>query len=192
MENNELEENELSPADIFQITLDVREQAAEPDDARKLLQIFCELQELWTGNGLDKDNYRKFEFILQHFRDSFQSYLNGDRKTLEAALGLKRKKARPKADPQIRTEMAAEVLRLRLKQISHQDALEEVSHKFGWGITVIGEAWAAHKQDALILLRLERALDSYPWSPDEFERLKVILGKEPWFLTSEKSRTKPV
>jgi len=86
--------------------------------------------------------------------------------------------------------MAADVLRCRLDGTAHQECLAVVSDKYGWGQTIIGEAWAAHKQDALILLRLERAADKYPWAPDEVQRLAEIFKDEPWFIAPGKSPNK--
>jgi len=179
MKNNALQPDELTQADIIQIAFEIREQTAEPEDAIRLLQHFCNLVD---RNKTIPDPLHK------HLRDSFRIYLAGEQK-LESALGLKRKRARPKADPKIRTVMATELLRLRLIKVSHQDALNEVSEKFGWGVSVIGEAWNAHKQDALICLRLERTQDASAWTPDEITRLTEIFGKEPWILTPEKSAT---
>ena len=150
-----------------------------------------DLHDLWVNNRLNDDQSSQFELLLRHLRDSFQNYLSGNRKTMESALGLKRKKARPKADPEMRIDMAYEVLSLRLVKMSHQDALHEVSEKFGRGITVIGEAWVTHKFDVLAKMRFERLANSRPWKPDEFKRLKEIFCKKPRVITSEKSRTKP-
>lgn len=182
MKNNALQPDELTQADIIQIAFEIREQTADPEDARRLLSQFCDFYD-------DRNETIPHELIM-HLRDSFRSFLAGEQK-LESAFGLKRKRARPKADPKMRTLMAVELLRLRLIKVSHQDALNEVSEKFGWGVSVIGEAWNAHKQDALICLRLERTLDASAWMPDEITRLTEIFGKEPWILAPEKSATKP-
>jgi len=169
MKNNDLKPDDLTQADIIQIAFEIREQTAEPEDARRLLSQFCDFY--------DRNEAIPHELIM-HFRDSFRVHLAGEQK-LESALGLKRKKARPKADPKLRTVMATELLRLRLMKMSHQDALQEVSEKLGGGVSVIGEAWNAHKQDALICLRLERTLDASAWTPDEITRLTEIYGKKP-------------
>ena len=192
MAKNKLRPDDLTQADINQITIEIREQTADPNDARRLLEQFCTLYDLWGSEEFKPDQARKFEILLRHVSDSLHDYLTGNRKTLEAALGLKRKKARPKADPKIRIEMATEVLRLRLfEKNTYEEARERVSRKFGWVESIISEAWRAHKQDALICLRLERALENYPWTPDEVKRLTKIIGKEPWFISPEKSAIKP-
>lgn len=182
MKNKDINPEDLTQADINQIAFEIREQKAKPEDARRLLRQFCDFY--------DRD--QTIPYVLNmHFRDSFRVYLAG-KQNLESALGLKRKKARPKADPKIRTEMATEVLRLRfLEKVTHEDARERVSKKFGWVESIVSEAWKAHKQEALICLRLERVVDGKPWNSDEVKRLTKIFGKEPWFISPEKSATKP-
>ena len=59
------------------------------------------------------------------------------------------------------SQLAKEVLRLRLKEMNHQDALNEVAKKFYSSASVVGEAWAEYKQDAVISLRQERPQDTY-------------------------------
>lgn len=128
MENKDFPPDDLTPADINQIAFEIREQTADPEDARRLLSQFCDFY--------DQDKIIPYQLIM-HFRDSFRVYLAGEQK-LESSLGLKRKKARPKADPKIRTQMAIELLRLRLiDKITHEDARERVSQKFGWVESII-------------------------------------------------------
>jgi hypothetical protein len=179
MSENNMRPDDLTQAEVNLIACAVREQAAEPEEARRLLEHFCNLYDLWNGGKFEKEEQaRQFEILLRHLRDSFIIHLKEDR-TLESALGLKRKKARPKADPNIRMQMAMEVLRLRLKNLSHQDALVQVSKKFLWGESVIGEAWKEYKQDGVIMLSQERrkASDTYPWTPEEAEKLTKIYKK---------------
>jgi hypothetical protein len=87
--------------------------------------------------------------------------------------------------------MAADLLRYRLGGMSHQDSLAEVSGEYGWSNTIIGEAWAAHKHDALILLRLKRAVQKHPWAPDEVQRLAEIFRDDPAFIAPGKPPIKP-
>lgn len=172
----------LTPAAIFQIVGDVKDRKADPQDAKQLLAHFC-------------DCYDRREPIppelLMHLRDSFSAYLSG-RQSIESALGLARRTGRPNADPEMRIAMATEVLRMRLEnRTAHQEALAQVSEKFGWGITIVSEAWAAHRLDAVLMLRLERQMDSCPWSDDERERLLEIFEGVPGFIPSGKSANKP-
>jgi hypothetical protein len=81
---------------------------------------------------------------------------------LDSAFGLLRKKGRPEADEQRRIEMAATVLRLRLKNVTHQEALEHAAKKCGSNTATIGEAWRDHLNMALILVRNERSPNADP------------------------------
>ncbi len=175
------DENPLTPATILDVAWGIRKGTALPDDARRLLSHFCDL--------LDRKEDIPYE-LLSHLRDAFRSYLDGKR-TLESSLGLTRKRGRPRADEETRTKMAAEVLRLRLEKTSHQDALAHVANHFSCADSVIGEAWAAHKQDAWIVLRLERMLGKNPLTQIEESRLSEIFRDEPWFIAPGKSPNKP-
>ena len=175
MEDKPEKLNDLNSAEVNQIACEILDQTAKPEDARRLLSQFCDLYD-WGIDKFQEDQARQFEILLRHLRDSFISHLE-EGQNLESALGLKGKMGRPKADPNIRMQMAKEVLKLRLKSLSHQDALVQVSKKFGWVESVIGEAWKEYKQDGVILLRQERPSDAYPWTPEEVEKLTKIYKK---------------
>jgi hypothetical protein len=167
------ESDSLTSVQIYRIIFDVQAGEANPDDARRLLAHFC--------NCIDKGE-RIHPRLLRHLRDSFRAYLD-DRRTLESALGLVKKKGRPKADENTRIQMAAEVLRRRLGGMSHQDALCEVALMYEKkSESIIGEAWAEWAEYGLHLLRLERPQKEYPWLPEEVERLIEIFGNKSWLI----------
>ncbi len=166
----------LSRAGIHQIAWQVRDDEANPEDAKKLIEQFID--------HFDRRDPLPPE-LLRYVRDSFDAYLCGDRKTLDRAFGLKRKRGRPKADEFDQIAMAAEVLRSRLSGATHQHALSVASRICHRSESVIGEAWTAHQQNGLVQLRLERNHDRYPWSTEEIERLTEIFGAKGWFLTPE-------
>lgn len=170
----------LSRAAIHGIAWDIREGEASPEDARSLLECFC--------NAFDDKESIPPE-LLRHLRDAFSTFLKGE-KSIEAALGIARKTGRPKADAEIRAQMAREILRLRLGGTSHQNALAAVSERFGWGETIVAEAWKCHQQDAIALIRMERHLESYPWTPEEVTRLDEIFADKSWYLTPEKLKAR--
>lgn len=145
--------DEFTPATINHIVCEIREGIAKPDEAKKLLKYYCYLV----------DNEQEIPYLLtRHFRDSFTSCLQ-EEKSIEAAFGLSRKNGRPKHDEEIRIKMATEVLRSRLfHKLPHQEALSVVSEKFGWGKTVIGEAWQKYKLEAFVSIRIERHVDGFP------------------------------
>lgn len=163
---------ELTPATINQIAFEVRDGVADPEDVRRILTYYCDRIDM--GEPVPAE-------LTTYLRDSLKRFLE-EGKTVESALGLARREGRRPADAQIRRNMAAEVLRNRMTGVSHQDALDLVSAKFSRSQSIIGKAWKDHKFDAVIILRLERPSDQYPWSAEEVERLRVIFADEPWFI----------
>lgn len=159
----------LTPADIFQISQNIREGLAKPDEANCLMELFCLFVNKEGRPTKELFGYRPDELmpkeLLWHFRDAFKAILDKE-KTPERALGLTRKKARPKADHKVRVSMAHGILQLRLQGISHQEALQQISVKFGWGVTIIGEAWVQNKFEAMLEERFERSND-HPWTSEE-------------------------
>jgi hypothetical protein len=172
---------ELTHAAIWHIAWDVREGKANPVEANLLLEKFCNE----FDSGMFNSGNLTQDYLLRHLRDAFRAYLNKG-KTIESALGLVKKKGRPKADEQVRMQMAAEVLRHRMAGVSHQEALSNVSARFGWGETIIAEAWVAWQFEAIILLRIERTGDDFPWTSTEIQKLDEIFGGKPWYGIPEK------
>ena len=137
-------EDELSPREINDIAWDVRDKEADPEDVKRILIYFCGLVE--EGRPLP------FE-LRKYLKDAFMSFLDDSGTSIESALGLKRgKRGRPRASEDERIAMAAEILRHRLSGSSHEEAIFSVGDKFHKGATVLGEAWAAYKQDAIYVI----------------------------------------
>lgn len=180
MENEPSVQTGLTPATLQRTVWHIRAGKADAADARRLMAHFCELWERQAPMP---------RILLQHLHDAFHAFLYSG-KTLEAALGLSRKRGRPHVET-ARMQMAAEILRIRLSGTSHQEALAEVSEQFGCGLTVLGEAWATYKHYAIVLLRKERGLDRYPWSEQEVARLCEIYDWKDEPTAAGKSVTKP-
>lgn len=168
---------ELTPDVVFQIAWEVRDGEADPSDARRMLKLFCDCVDLRESPPPE---------LMRFLRDAFRVHLD-DGKTIESALGLARREGRPKTALDVRQSMALEILRLRMTGMRHQKCLERVASTFSKPESVIGEAWARHKFDALLLLRLERPHDEYPWTSEEVDRLCAIFAGEPWFIAPENS-----
>ena len=180
MEDQPLKDS--TSVDIFQIAQKIQDGTADPEEARRLMRLFC----YFVDNELKRTKQPKELFgyqpdeqvpkeLLWHFSDAFKAILD-EGKTPLRALGLTRRKSRPKADPKIRVNMAHEVLRLRLGGTSHQDALQQAADKFGWGVTIIGEAWKQNKFEAMLKERFERP-DNHPWTDEEKNKLCEIFKK---------------
>jgi hypothetical protein len=173
--------DDLTQAEVNLIACDVREQTAEPKDARRLLEHFCNLYDLWGEDKFKADQLRQFERLLEHLRDSLGNHLKDKTKSLESVFGLVRKKGRPKADQEHLLKMALELLKLRLiKKLSHEKARLRISEKNYCSIDVVDRAWKNDQQFALELLRDERP-DTCPWTPDETKRLIKMFKEKSWF-----------
>jgi hypothetical protein len=166
----------LTSSQINLIAFAVRDGGAEPEDARRLMQHFCELVD--RGRQVPPQ-------LLQHFRQSFSAYLDGTKK-LEAALGVVRKRGRPQADENLRREIAAEILRQRLVGKSHEQALMHTATQFGWSETIISEAWKNYKFSAIDLILIERANRHPKFSVSEQKRLANIYPNMPRIDSSGK------
>ena len=84
--------------------------------------------------------------------------------------------------------MAVEILRLRHQGRTHQDALANVSDKFGWSQTIIGEAWAKYQCYAISYLAIERPRNEYPWTQSEVDKLDEMFSNKSWYLKPGKPR----
>lgn len=172
--------SELTPATLQHAIWRIRAGKADATEARNVMMYFCEL---WNQQAPTP------RALLQHLYDAFHAYLY-DGRTIEAALGLARRRGRPNAEA-ARLQMATEVLRLRLTGMSHQDALTQASERCNCGLTVLGEAWAAYKHYAIVLLRKERAPNRNPWSEEELVRLRGIYDVKVNCTGPENSSIKP-
>jgi len=153
----------LTLEQIGRIAYDVEHGTAKPDDVRHLLADFCAYTK--AGHRCPPPQ------LLDYLSSAFQRYLDGSC-TLEAALGLKRKRGHPKADEQDRIQMAAEILRQRLAGKSHQSALR----KIGYATSVLGEAWRDYRLEAIAVVENERRKQGCgSWSEQEKRLLKSVL-----------------
>ena len=161
---------------IYQIAWDVSDGTADPAEARNLLECFCECVD--NGTPIPKE-------LVLHLRNAFRNYLD-DKRQIEFAMGLKMKKGRPKADQSLPIKMAAEVLKQRMRKLSHKFALGEVAGQFHCGVTKVSEAWKNHQLDAILAIRHERPLAKFPWTPKEMKILDSMFRGQPWYISSPK------
>lgn len=155
----------LSPRQIKEISEDIKKGIADPLDAKRLMIMFCE----YVNNKKEPPKE-----LMIHFKDVFNSILLSS-KTVQASLGLARKKSRPKAETENRVDMAYMVLLSRLDGESHQNALSAAAVKFGYTETIIGKAWKEYKQVALDTFRVQRYLESKKITQKEEIKIAKIL-----------------
>jgi hypothetical protein len=162
----------LRPTKIKRYADQIRASTHEPEDAKLLLLKFCAL--------VDEEAEIPRE-LLQHIRDSLGAYFEDGAK-LETAFGLTQGVKRSGISPADEMAIVVEIMEARLQGSSHQDALEEISRKYGWGTTVIGKAFKRAKDDREIMgyLRIYRHIEGRMLSNEERENVERILrGKRP-------------
>ncbi len=133
---------------IIDLQYQRRDGEADPEQVREALRLFCD--------SVNRGEVPPVE-LLQYLRDGFQDFLGGTQ--IATALGLTRRRGRPKADEFAQWARAAEVLRNRLAGQTYEQAVFQAAEDLGIGETAIKEAWEAHNANALVLLRLERHFD---------------------------------
>jgi hypothetical protein len=187
-------DDDLGPGQANWLASVVADGTAKPEEARQLIEAF--VRQVDAGK-LDPT-------LVAHVRDCFAAFLAGKKtlhpaasagrassvnvriQTLEKAFGLTRvTRGQPPLDDDVLIEAAAELLEERLAGRSHQDALANVEESRRAAAlpaaaqSQIGEAWAAHKRDALVWLRLGRSLRGEAWTNDEIEQLREIYADVP-------------
>jgi hypothetical protein len=162
----------LTPSKINQIAFAARDGTADPDDVRAALLLFCQCSLERKAIparliGFAAESFCRFFELKGHYGPDERVAM-----TLESAFGLARKKGRPKADEQRRIRIAAEVVRLRLSGVSHQEALAGTAETFCCATAVVARAFRDHRMSAVTLVRSEFPS---PPSEDEVTRLEGIL-----------------
>jgi hypothetical protein len=158
----------LSGGEICTICAENAEGTADPSDVERLLNHFCLVVERQQPCPPE---------ILLFLRRGFQAYFDKGKKNLEAALGLRRsRRGRPKADEGRRCRIAIVLLQFRLEGLTYEGAVEATSTQKGISneATIMAEAWAAHKLEALAALRVHRAAREEWWTDAELARLDEI------------------
>jgi len=160
----------------------VRKGEASREDAKRLLELFCQC----VDNRTISARNQVAERLLEHVREAIQGYLSGencDRKDitkLDSAFGMVRGQrgrpaadsARNEADEPEQMKMAADVLRERLQGKTHQKAVDSVANRWGWASSIIGKAWKRHRLSAVVSVRNDAQRN---WTEEEVDRLRRIL-----------------
>jgi hypothetical protein len=191
----------LSPADIHWRASCVADGSAPPESARELIAEF--VRQSRSGRIEPR--------LIEHVSDCFAVFLAGERKlipslqagincakpvsikTLEKAFGLTRvTRGQPAIDEDTQCAVAMEVLDRMLLGDTLEVASEFVARdRWAASLQISSEtqvrgAWAKHKMDGLLWLRIYRTSDvspdGPPWSAAELTRLAEIFKDEPWYV----------
>lgn len=163
-------EDEVSPATINNVAYDIRENRADPDDVRRVLNYFCLLVE--EGEELP------FE-LRELLKDGFRAYLDGPAISVDQGLGLTRTgRGRRPVDEIDQSILAAEYLESRIAGASDFDAKEDVATQNVCGKTKVGYAWKDFKGQAVPIAQCLRSYrGEQPFTDDEWQRIGRIYEK---------------
>jgi hypothetical protein len=173
----------LTPSKINQIAFAARDGTVDPDDVLAALTLFHR-----CAFAREQIPRRLIDYVAESFGRLLglkDYYGSGERsaKTLDAAFGLLRKRGRPGADEQTGIQIAAEVVRLRVSGLSHQDAVADAVETFGWEKTIVEKAFRDYRMSGIVLYRTKHSAVTN----DEARRLeKIVTPRYP-----RKSRIKP-
>jgi hypothetical protein len=117
----------------------------------------------------------EFRRLIHHFAECFANYLKPHR-SLEGALGLKKREGRGAIDGEMQKQIALNYLRLRLSGRLNKLALAELCTMYSKSKASIGAAFRAWAIHAVAVLREERRLAGQmpPWSKEEKAILKRL------------------
>lgn len=167
-------QDRLSPGNLAYLVSRVEERSADPDEARQLLAEFV---------ACVRGHEAIPERLLEYLRDAFASYLaESDRQFAAAppehlgrALGLVRARAgNPRTDETKALRIAQHILAARLSGSTAQDAIDAAIEDCQCGRTTATDAWRERKRDALVEIRIARAVANQEWTQDELQRLAHI------------------
>lgn len=184
----------LGPGTEHYIASCVADGTAPPEEARRLLVEFVRQA---NAGGLSPR-------LVEHFAACITAYLEGKKillpatqegrdkpvgvpvKTLEKAFGLTRvAPGKPRVDDDTLSVVAMEVLELRLAGESLESAAWTVAEdRKSRGQQVssesqVREAWASHRVEGLLFMRVGRVVDGPAWTREELERLNEIYSGVP-------------
>ncbi len=166
----------LSIARINLIAWDIRDGNSDPKQTERLLQRFVEI----TEHG-SPYNDAAFELLLQYLRYAFIQYLSGKQR-IANALGLIRKRGRPKIRADRHNDIAVGVLRHMVGGKTLRHASTALASGYHIGANKIQDIWAANKWPAFLMESASRS-QKYPgrkcqWSDAEINRIKKIYSRE--------------
>jgi hypothetical protein len=169
----------LSEHDMARIAEEIRAGKQRTDNAVRMLYEF--VQHYDDGEEIPPP-------LLRHVRDSFADYLLEERPNLNTAFGTNNiKRGRSKHDPEDRIKLATAVWHERLlEKMDHISALISVNRTLGNSESVIGEAWAEYKHEALIRFFQKCERNGIAITPEIEQRASEIVSKPLRQSTPEK------
>ena len=141
----------MTPGEIKDLIDSIYHGNANPNDAKELLQIFCDC--------LDKSEPVPND-ILIFLKHAFTAVLT-EEKTLDKALGLKRKRGTPKRDEEKDTLVALQFLKLKNAGETYLSSTISLAEKLNISEGHVKKCWNRYRDDAMLLLRIEQHLENH-------------------------------
>ncbi len=163
------DENEVTPALVHHIAMDVLEGTPDPAQVRRILQHFVDSPGAPTLAMLD------------YLRQSLRHYLalpDPKRGDLERSFGLVARRGAPQRNLRRDHQIAWDVLRLRLAGSTLETASQTTAETYKIPDNKVRDIWAKHKATVFDFEAVHRALGSQDrrarWSAEEAAALAVI------------------
>ena len=146
----------MTPGEIKDLIDAIYHGTADPDDAKKLLKLFCDC--------IDKSEPVPDD-ILIFLKHAFTDVLT-EEKTLNKALGLKRKRGTPKRDEEKDIRVALQFLKLKNAGETYLSTTISLAEKLNISEVQVKKCWKRYKDHAKHRLRLEQYLKSHSEKED--------------------------
>jgi hypothetical protein len=141
----------MTPGEIKDLIDAIYHGTADPDDAKKLLKLFCDCID--NSEPIPDD-------ILIFLKHAFTSIIK-EEKSANRALGLKRKRGTPRRDEEKDTLVALQFLKLLNSGEPHVSARLMLTEKLFISEGQVKKCWARYEDDARLLLRIEKHLEDH-------------------------------
>ena len=140
----------MTPGEIKDLIDCIYHGTANPNDAKELLQLFCDCID--NSEPIPDD-------ILIFLKHAFTSIIN-EEKTANRALGLQRKRGTPRRDEKKDKLIALQFLKLLNSGEPHVSARLILAERFFISEGQVKKCWANYEEEARLLLRIENYLEN--------------------------------
>jgi hypothetical protein len=146
----------MTPGEIKDLIDAIYHGTADPDDAKKLLKLFCDCID--NSEPIPDD-------ILIFLKRAFTSIIK-EEKTANRALGLQRKRGTPKRDEEKDIRVALQFLKLKNAGETYLSTTISLAEKLNISEDQVKKCWKRYKDHAKHRLRLEQYLKSHSEKED--------------------------
>lgn len=170
----------LSPLSIKEIAKKIKHQIAEPEDALRLMLLFCDLVK--KEKEIPKE-------LLNHFHDAFIKITSFEL-SANRALGVERSNNRPPTNEHEGVLIAHALLQSRLEGNTYESSVALVADWIGAGNTKVKNNWKKYKEKALDTERMNRHITQNTFSTKERKLIDKIYKNESFYVSPFYPNTK--